>query len=325
MRGLEVGKAGWDATDITLTAEELRAAIAIPTAQRIFQVKAAFEVGLSVEEIAGLTKIDPWFLQQMKELVEFEKQLKTAPIASGHRPQATGQDNQEPAACSLQPAAEELVLQAKQYGFSDRQLGRLWNMTEEAVRQLRRQLSVQPSYYLVDTCAAEFEAYTPYYYSTYENPTVALGSRLEALGQEQKPPASSLQPPAKLRKVMILGGGPNRIGQGIEFDYCCVHAAFALREMGVEVITVRRPDAAEPGRRSGEGRRADPGDGGGAHRPGRGPGEVPPAPGASGPSTTAEPHGADGGGGHSRGADDRLSVPDPALVCLGRPGDGNRV
>jgi carbamoyl-phosphate synthase large subunit len=132
----------------------------------------------------------------------------------------------------------ELLLKAKQYGFSDKQLGALWGMTEEALRQLRRQLGIRPAYYLVDTCAAEFEAYTPYYYSTYENsPLVASSFKLQASGQDE-PAACSLQPAAKKRKVMILGGGPNRIGQGIEFDYCCVHAAFALRELGVEVIMV---------------------------------------------------------------------------------------
>jgi len=209
LRGLEVGKPGWVSAP-PMPVEQLKAKLAVPTAERIFQVKRALETALSVEEISAITKIDPWFVQQLKEIVDVEKQL----IA--HDP--------------------ESLLHAKQYGFSDKQLGQLWSMTEDAVRHLRQQAGVRPSYYLVDTCAAEFEAQTPYYYSTYENPVSELASlRVSELNPPTRQPAN---PPTAKRKVMILGGGPNRIGQGIEFDYCCVHAAFALRELGVEVIMV---------------------------------------------------------------------------------------
>jgi len=207
VRGLEVGKAGWD-IDAVRPAEELRSLLVTPTAARIFQLKEALLAGLSVEEISSLTKIDPWFLQQLQEIVACEQRLAQA-------------------GTTLASVSAELLLHAKQYGFSDLQLARLWHTTPEAVRQHRQRLGVRPSYYLVDTCAAEFEAHTPYYYSTYDcgfqEPTI-------------RNPKSEIRNSKK--KVMILGGGPNRIGQGIEFDYCCVHAAFALRELGVEVIMV---------------------------------------------------------------------------------------
>jgi carbamoyl-phosphate synthase large subunit len=140
------------------------------------------------------------------------------------------------AEAATQTGGAELLRRAKQYGFSDRQLATLWGVDESAIRQRRNDWGIQPTYYLVDTCAAEFEAKTPYYYSTYEQPALALGSRLKAEGKGLEPRASSLE--QQRRKVVILGGGPNRIGQGIEFDYCCVHAAFALRELGIDSIMV---------------------------------------------------------------------------------------
>ena len=144
---------------------------------------------MSLEEIAHLTRIDPWFLYQIQTIVEAEKILETT------------------------PPSVELLKEAKQMGFSDRYLGQLWKKSEEEIRQWRFRENILPVYKLVDTCAAEFEAYTPYYYSTYETE------------DEARPSAKP--------KVVILGGGPNRIGQGIEFDYCCVHASFALREEGL--------------------------------------------------------------------------------------------
>ena len=240
LRGLEVKKAGWEQNG-PMSADELRRALAVPTAERVFQLKSAFEIGLSVEEIAVLTKIDPWFLQQMREIVDLERFLQSQQSAIPARPSlhGAGGSNQQSA------EAEELLWKAKQYGFSDQQLAKCWGTTESAVRQRRKQLGVLPSYYLVDTCAAEFEAHTPYYYSTYERPAVTSDKRQVTSEQEPRlednepahvPRPMSHVPPK--RKVMILGGGPNRIGQGIEFDYCCVHAAFALRELGCEVIMV---------------------------------------------------------------------------------------
>lgn len=211
LRGLEVGRAGWESTQAG-SAEQVRKALAVPSADRVFQIKAAFLAGLEVEEIASLTKIDRWFLKQLEEIVELEKRLKAIGPAVGRNPQAA-----------------ELLLEAKQHGFSDTQLAALWGMSEESVRSRRQQLGLCPSYYLVDTCAAEFEAYTPYYYSTYERRPETRDTKQET-GKESQV--------SQKRKVMILGGGPNRIGQGIEFDYCCVHAAFALRELGIEVIMV---------------------------------------------------------------------------------------
>ena len=165
-----------------------------PNSLRLFYTAAALHCGMSIEDVHRLTQIDPWFLHQIQSLVEAEKTLENLPPTS------------------------ELLKEAKRLGFSDRCLGELWNMSEAEIRKWRFQEEILPVYKLVDTCAAEFEAYTPYYYSTYE------------IEDEARP---SSRP-----KVVILGGGPNRIGQGIEFDYCCVHASFALREESYESIMV---------------------------------------------------------------------------------------
>jgi carbamoyl-phosphate synthase large subunit len=169
--------------------EEIQRKLVNASWDRIFYIRYALLAGFTIERINGLTAIDPWFLENIRQVVDEEKR-----IAAGE--------------CS--------VRRAKQYGFSDRQLAFLTQSTEAEVRANRIRDGVVPTYRLVDTCAAEFEAYTPYYYSTYgEEDESALGDR---------------------RKIMILGGGPNRIGQGIEFDYCCVHASFALKEEGFETI-----------------------------------------------------------------------------------------
>ncbi len=161
---------------------------------RLFYIAAAFGQGMTLDEIHQLTQIDRWFLRQIETLVAAEREL----ASSGYSP--------------------ENLREAKRLGFSDHALGGLWTLSEEEIRRRRHDAGIVPVYKLVDTCAAEFEAYTPYYYSTYERE------------DETRP---STKP-----KVVILGGGPNRIGQGIEFDYCCVHASFALREMGYESIMV---------------------------------------------------------------------------------------
>ncbi|MGH2413389.1 MAG: carbamoyl-phosphate synthase large subunit, partial [Microcystaceae cyanobacterium] len=158
----------------------------------------ALKLGMTVEEIHELTAIDPWFLDKMQELMETEKFLKRTP---------------------LKELIKGEMRFVKRQGFSDRQIAFATNTTEDEVRAFRKQLGVVPVYKVVDTCAAEFEAFTPYYYSTYE-------------------PEESEVTPSDKRKVMILGGGPNRIGQGIEFDYCCCHAAFALSKVGFETIMV---------------------------------------------------------------------------------------
>ncbi|MBN2189132.1 MAG: carbamoyl-phosphate synthase large subunit, partial [Chitinispirillaceae bacterium] len=194
LRGLEIKRNGFELVPFNVTGKkEILAALAVPKADRIFLVRHALNEGLAVSEIAETSKIDPWFLNNMKDLVDFEKTI-------------------EPDILKKDVAAQKAFFKkAKGMGFSDAQLGQLLKKEEVSVRGLRKKLGVLPTYKLVDTCAAEFEAYTPYYYSTYEE-------------EDESRPGSR-------RKIMILGGGPNRIGQGIEFDYCCCQASYALKEM----------------------------------------------------------------------------------------------
>ncbi|MBE9039343.1 carbamoyl-phosphate synthase large subunit, partial [Oscillatoriales cyanobacterium LEGE 11467] len=198
-RSLETGRLGWgcDRPEKLPNLSQIRAGLRIPNPERMFTVHQALQVGMSVEEIYELTGIDPWFLDRFVELLDTEKWLKRTP---------------------LKQITKELMWEVKQQGFSDGQIAFATRTPEDDVRAYRTSLDVQPAYKVVDTCAAEFEAFTPYYYSTYEEESEVLPS--------EKP------------KVMILGGGPNRIGQGIEFDYCCCHASFALRDAGFETIMV---------------------------------------------------------------------------------------
>jgi carbamoyl-phosphate synthase large subunit len=205
LRGLEVGRfgLGCDKKDLWGTAaqpsvEEIKIKLALPNAERAWSIRYALLAGLSVEQIHVLTGIDPWFLAKIEELVELEGRLRRV-----H---------------SLDEAGDALVREAKQNGFSDRQLATLWNTTEAEVRRDRLSRGIRAVFKLVDTCAAEFEAVTPYYYSTYEREDEARTS--------ERP------------RVVILGGGPNRIGQGIEFDYCCCQAAFTLHDDGYEVVMI---------------------------------------------------------------------------------------
>jgi carbamoyl-phosphate synthase large subunit len=186
-----------DPTDEDLC-ESIRDLLRTPLAERLWYIGDGLRVGLSVEEIHRATDIDIWFLEQMRQIIEFEGTLK---------------------ATAGEPLAEPLLREAKELGFSDRQIAALRRETPDEVRSRRAVLDVQPVYSRVDTCAAEFPALTPYMYSTW-------GLQSEA------------RPGDERKKVMILGGGPNRIGQGIEFDYCCVHASFALKEIGFETIMV---------------------------------------------------------------------------------------
>jgi len=207
LRGLEVGSFGFgcDGKDLWGTMEQpsiedVRAKLVTPGEERVWCLRYAMKYGMSFDEIHQLTGIDPWFLENLHEIVELEDQLRWRG--------------------SLQDVDDEMLRRAKQFGFSDRQLAILWNTTEMDVRRERKRRGIVVTFKAVDTCAAEFEAHTPYYYSTYED---------EDETPEKKPGQ---------RRVMILGGGPNRIGQGIEFDYCCCHASFALRELGIESIMV---------------------------------------------------------------------------------------
>ncbi len=208
LRGLEIGRFGLgaDGKDADWNADELRKKIRIPNAERIFAIRQAMLTGISDEEIHKLSKIDLWFLREIRRIVDAEQQLKKV---------------------SVKTATEEIVWDAKQLGFSDRQLAFLWGSDEMAIRRLRLQQGVKPVFYLVDTCSAEFDAYTPYYYSTYERPPILQNEIAPVVPRNDK-----------RKKIIILGGGPNRIGQGIEFDYCCVRAVFSLRESGYKTIMV---------------------------------------------------------------------------------------
>jgi carbamoyl-phosphate synthase large subunit len=201
LRSLEIGRMGFgdDGKDSFAAMDEvlLEKKLVTPNSNRIFCIYEALRRGRSVEELYRLTHIDPWFLNNLQQLVATEINIRK-----------TG----------FQGLTLDFLRKIKQQGFSDFQIAHLTGTTENDVRELRLKQDLVPVYKLVDTCAAEFEAYTPYYYSTYE---IEDESRISSL-----------------KKVMILGGGPNRIGQGIEFDYCCVHASFALKEMGIESIMV---------------------------------------------------------------------------------------
>ena len=208
IRSLEIGVSGFDSKMFELGSETRRALtgkeqqlllekLRVPNADRLWYIGDALRSGMTVEEIQKHTAIDPWFLHNIRQIIEKEDELK---------------------ALTLADVSAAVLRDAKQYGFSDKFLSQLWRCSEDEVRALRWSLNVRPVYKRVDTCAAEFVAYTPYMYSTYEEECEAE--------------------PTDRKKIMILGGGPNRIGQGIEFDYCCVHGAFALAEDGYETIMV---------------------------------------------------------------------------------------
>ena len=201
LRGLEIGKVGFDPTGDAADGEDgltrIRRELKEPGPERLFQVAEAFRAGLSVEDVFSLSFIDPWFLDQIEELIALEKEVAAAGLAGLDR---------------------KRLRRLKRKGFSDIRLAQLTGTDESAIRALRRAFGVRPVYKRVDSCAAEFATTTAYMYSTYEDECEAA--------------------PSDRKKIVVLGGGPNRIGQGIEFDYCCVHAALALREDGYETIMV---------------------------------------------------------------------------------------
>jgi carbamoyl-phosphate synthase large subunit len=199
LRSLETGRAGWgcDKSEKLPSVEQIRAQLRTPNPERVYALRHAMQLGITNDEIYELTAIDPWFLDKLQQILEVEKFLKRTP---------------------LQQLTKEKMYEVKRNGFSDRQIAYATKTKEDEVRAYRQKLGIKPVYKTVDTCAAEFEAFTPYYYSTYEEETEVL--------------------PTDKPKVMILGGGPNRIGQGIEFDYCCCHAAYSLKAAGYETIMV---------------------------------------------------------------------------------------
>ncbi len=222
LRGLEVARFGLGCdrndrwySESPPTLEEIYSHLATPNAERIWYIRYAFKIGLSLEEIQRRTRIDLWFLNQILELVNLEEKLK----------QIGSPDN----------ITYEQMFQAKQNGFLDYQLSELWNCSIFDVYNHRLKMGIKPVFKLVDTCAAEFAAYTPYYYSTYESPP----RQIAASGEMASPLIEDeIRPFSDKKRIMILGGGPNRIGQGIEFDYCCVQAVLALRKAGYETIMV---------------------------------------------------------------------------------------
>ena len=205
LRGLEVGRFGlgcdkkdpWGTSEMP-SLDEIKSKLATPNSERVWSIRLAMLSGMSIEQVYELTGIDPWFLQNIAEILEIESRLRELK--------------------KLEGASDDLIREAKRAGFSDRQLAFLWNSNEIEVRRHREARGIKAVFKLVDTCAAEFEAVTPYYYSTYEDE--------DECRVGDKP------------RIVILGGGPNRIGQGIEFDYCCCQAAYALRADGYEVVMI---------------------------------------------------------------------------------------
>jgi carbamoyl-phosphate synthase large subunit len=211
LRSLEIGSSGFESSDMSI--EKVKAKLMMPNSERIWYVAEAIRKGMGIDEIYSLTWIDPWFLHNIRQIIEFEEEIKKT-VRFGYE-------------------SIEVLKKAKEYGFSDRMIAGLTGRTEKEVRDFRRGAGLMPVYKLVDTCAAEFEAYTPYFYSTYETPFYRIGdSKNNGKGIEND------AVPTNRKKIVILGSGPNRIGQGIEFDYCCVQAVFALKEKGYETIMI---------------------------------------------------------------------------------------
>ncbi len=192
MRSLEIDSYGFE--KVSDDPEQIREELRVPSPRRLWYIADAFRLGMDLEEIYSISHVDPWFLGNIKQIVDFESDI------------------------AEQGLNLKTMLQAKRHGFSDIKIAEILSTQEGEVRNFRLREGIEPAFKMVDTCAAEFEAYTPYLYSTFESESEAL--------------------PTERKKVVILGGGPNRIGQGIEFDYCCVHASFALREEGYEAVMV---------------------------------------------------------------------------------------
>ena len=215
MRSLEIGRSGWgcDQPEPEISEREIDRLLRTPSPERILWVRTAMLQGRSDDDLHRISGIDPWFLAKLRRLIDAEHQLLTGR--------------------SLEQLNAEELLQLKQLGFSDRQIAWATGSTELAVRDQRQTLGVNPVFKTVDTCAAEFASTTPYHYSTYERPLQKLDDAGELITM---PPSNEVHSSGSGRRMMILGGGPNRIGQGIEFDYCCCHASFAAQDKGISTV-----------------------------------------------------------------------------------------
>jgi carbamoyl-phosphate synthase large subunit len=242
IRSLEIGTRGFE--DVSSDMNSIKSKLKTPNAERLWYIAQAMREGMSIQEIYELTWIDVWFLHNIKQIIDMEREIRLISSEFNVR--------------SLTPEIIEMLKEAKRHGFSDRRIGQLLGAQEADIRHIRRENSIQAIYKIVDTCAAEFAAYTPYLYSSYEVPFEKVKSdklkvkseiRKTNTGSQPEPPASlqavklmdeieNESNPSNKKKIIILGSGPNRIGQGIEFDYCCVHAVFALKELGFETIMV---------------------------------------------------------------------------------------
>lgn len=226
IRSIEIDSYGFEHMDATI--EETKMKLKTPNSERIWFVAHAFRLGMGIQEVYELTGIDPWFLNNIRQIVEMERTIRVSSTPY-----------------SLLPT---ILREAKEYGFSDRRIASLLNTNEKTIRNYRRDCKIEPVYKIIDTCSAEFKAHTPYLYSTYERPYFRIQNTEYRTRTEEKSLFSGVcglssvldceSNPIERKKIIILGSGPNRIGQGIEFDYCCVHAVFALKELGYETIMI---------------------------------------------------------------------------------------
>jgi carbamoyl-phosphate synthase large subunit len=236
IRSLEMDTYGLE--EIKTDVPRIKAKLKTPNPERLWYIAQALRQGFSLQEIYEITRIDPWFLENIRQIIDMEEEIKDS-----------GANIHPSSDLSHHQPLKNLLQKAKEYGFSDKRIAGLLNVQEAEVREAREKVDIHAVYKMVDTCAAEFAAYTPYLYSTYEVPFLRKdelgGMKDETKGMVSHPSSLILHPsveneanPSSKKKIIILGSGPNRIGQGIEFDYCCVHAVFALKELGYETIMV---------------------------------------------------------------------------------------
>jgi len=265
IRSLEIGSYGLENLKVDLNS--MKAKLKTPNAERVWYIAQALRAGMNIQEIHDLTWIDPWFLNNIKQIIDMEEKIKAVRNSPEIRNSNLEETNpllspNNPPSHPLEKGGKEgfekgegggitnsdllkILREAKGYGFSDRRIADLLNVEESDIRHLRHQQSMHAVYKMVDTCGAEFAAYTPYLYSTYEKPFYSIKESTcqSVKGSDTLIPGHSgtvecEANPSNRKKILILGSGPNRIGQGIEFDYCCVHAVFALKELGYETIMV---------------------------------------------------------------------------------------